>query len=466
MTQTRRDVLQMGAAFGVAAMVPTIGRAQTADMQRIVARPASVQLAPPEYPKTDIWGYDGKLPGPEIRVPQGGPVARRFVNELPQASSMHWHGLRIENAMDGVAGLTQEAVPTGETFDYEFVAPDAGTYWYHAHNRSTEQVARGLYGALIVEEPTPADVDRDEVLILDDWLLDPETGQLDPDFDAPHNSSHAGRRGNFIATNGSFDTTWEVPANTRLRLRLINAANARVFQLGLSGLEGWVMALDGMPLETPEPIPEMILMAPGQRVDLFVDVTAPMGETAHLVRIEEDQGYSQAAFSVVDALDSSKEQRGAPVPLPPNPNMDVPNLETARRITLDMEGGAMGRLETAVLDGERMDFRELVAANQFWSFNGVVGMTQTPLASLARGETARMRIANNTVFPHAMHLHGMHFREIAEDGTIGPLRDTLLIFGDESREIAFVADNPGKWLFHCHMLSHAASGMMTWIEVA
>ncbi|MCG7860503.1 multicopper oxidase domain-containing protein, partial [Flavihumibacter sediminis] len=95
-------------------------------------------------------------------------------NKLPQATSLHWHGVRISNAMDGVAGLTQDAIPTGETFDYDFAVPDAGTFWFHAHNRSVEQVARGLYGALIVEEPIAPDVDRDEVLILDDWLLNPE----------------------------------------------------------------------------------------------------------------------------------------------------------------------------------------------------------------------------------------------------------------------------------------------------
>ena len=93
-------------------------------------------------------------------------------------------------------------------------------------------------------------------------------------------------------------------------------------------------------------------------------------------------------------------------------------------------------------------------------------MTEKPLASLSRGETARVEIYNDTSFPHAMHLHGMHFREVLEGGEVGPLRDTLLMFGGETREIAFVADNPGKWLFHCHMLSHAASGMMTWLEVA
>jgi FtsP/CotA-like multicopper oxidase with cupredoxin domain len=130
-----------------------------------------------------------------------------------------------------------------------------------------------------------------------------------------------------------------------------------------------------------------------------------------------------------------------------------------------MGGGAMGRLQSAQFNGERRTFRQLVDANQFWAFNDVIGMTDDPLADLARDEPVRLEIVNDTSFPHAMHLHGMHFREIAVNGTLGPLRDTVLTFGGETREIAFSAHNSGDWLFHCHMLSHAASGMMTWLRV-
>lgn len=114
---------------------------------------------------------------------------------------------------------------------------------------------------------------------------------------------------------------------------------------------------------------------------------------------------------------------------------------------------------------QRKTFAELVDANEFWAFNGVVGKTETPLLQAGRGQTVRLTIDNDTFFPHAMHLHGMHFREVARNGETGPLRDTLLMLRGEVREIAFVADNPGDWLLHCHMLSHAASGVMTWLRV-
>ena len=462
--QTRRQFMAgSAAATALLGLLPRQAMATVA-FETIEAMTASVQLAPDGYPATDIWGYGGTAPGPVLRVAQGGRLQRRLVNSLPQAHSIHWHGIRIDNAMDGVPGLTQAAVEPGDGFDYDFVLPDAGTYWYHSHNRSMEQVARGLHGALIVEEDTPPDIDREEVLVLDDWLIDPETGQISGDFESAHARSHAGRLGNLVLTNGIFDKTMTVQRNERLRLRLINAANARIFVLGLSGLEGWTMALDGMPLPAPEPLEEVVVLGPGQRADLIVDVVAEQGSTAYLARADEARGTPQVSFQVRGQ--ASLARRGTPDALPPNPG-DAFNLSgDSVDLTLNMEGGAMGTLRGAMLDGEETGFREMAQANQFWAFNGMVGMPDTPLAALDRGQIARLTISNDTAFPHAMHLHGMHFREVLADGTLGPMRDTLLMDSAERREIAFAADNPGDWLLHCHMLSHAVSGMMTWVRVA
>jgi FtsP/CotA-like multicopper oxidase with cupredoxin domain len=452
------------AGVGAAALLPRSALAQTTAMPRLKAMVNNVQLAPPNFAPTEIWGYGGQMPGTEIRVKQGARVQRRLHNALPQATSVHWHGLRSDNAMDGVAGLTQDPVQPGQGFDYDFAAPDAGTYWYHSHNRSAEQVARGLYGALIVEEPDPLDIDREEVLILDDWLLNPETAQIDPDFTSSHDRSHAGRRGNYIATNGQFELTRPAARHERLRLRIINAANARLFRLGLAGLEGWVVAIDGMPVPAPTPMEDTMLLGPGQRVDLIVDVTAEPGEKAYLVRIDDDQPFAQVTFPVTNG--GTRARRAPPPALPPNPDQVVEGLQDALRTKLNMAGGAMGSLDAAVLKGERKSFRQLADANEFWAFNGVVGMTDTPLLNASLGQTVRVEVFNDTAFPHAMHLHGNHFREILADGSLGLLRDTLLTFGGDKREIAFVANNPGDWLFHCHMLSHAESGMMTWVKVS
>ena len=423
-----------------------------------------IQLLPDDYGRTSIWGYGGTSPGPEIRVAQGARVQRRLENTLPQPTSAHWHGIRISNEMDGVAGLTQPAVEPGAGFDYDFVVPDAGTYWYHAHNRSLEQVARGLYGALIVEEPDPLDIDREEVLIFDDWLINPETEQIDPNFDDGHALSHAGRLGNYITTNGQYNLSHEVKQNERLRLRLINASNARIFPLQLEGFKGWIMALDGMPLAVPLEVTEPIILGSAQRVDLIVDVLAKPTETAHILHLDRQETFSQVAFEVREG--GTTNRRADPAALPPNAVQKV-DLANATPLNLKMEGGAMGGLRAATLGGELKPMSEIVAAGRFWALNGAVdGMGGEPLAKLALGEHVRLTLQNDTAFAHVMHLHGMHFNEIGADGAIGPLRDTTLIQRGETRDIAFVADNPGQWLFHCHMLSHAASGMMTRIIVA
>ncbi len=366
--------------------------------------------------------------------------------------------------MDGVSGLTQKAVAPGETFDYDFVVPDAGTYWYHAHNRSYEQVARGLRGALIVEEVDGPDIDREEVIVLEDWLLDPESGQLFDNFEQPMMMSHGGRTGNFITTNGRYDLTLPAKRNERIRLRIINAASARIFPLRLSGFSGWTVAVDGMPTGQPQSVDGELILGPAQRVDLIVDVTEGEGGTAQLLRIGDDDQLTPLVSFLVNGTASSV-PRGKPLPLPPNPAAHAPDLADARDLRLVMSGGAMGRMQSALLGGERLGFRQLAQAGKFWALNDVAEMTYTPLADLSLNEPVRLKIENQTVFPHAMHLHGMHFRELRPGGAFGPMRDTILLAGNESREIAFTADNPGKWLFHCHMLSHAASGMTTWIRV-
>ena len=460
MILTRRGFL-VGSAAAIAAQ-PSFAQSLSHE-QVLKASVADIQLLPEKYGKTSIWGFDGRAPGPQIRVAQGARVQRKLVNELPQATSVHWHGIRISNAMDGVSGLTQTAVAPADSFDYDFVAPDAGTYWYHAHNRSLEQVARGLSGALIVEEPDAVDVDREEVLILDDWLLDPDTGQIVDDFAAPHAKSHGGRIGNYITTNSVYNLALEARQNERLRLRLINASNARIFPLRLDGLEGWTVALDGMPLVKPQPVTDTFVLGPAQRVDLIVDVVASEGETAHVVHLGQGDSFSQVAFEVRSG--GAVTRRNAPAPLPPNAHSII-DLSKARTLSLKMEGGAMGGLRSATLDGEMKSMGEIVDAGRFWAFNGAAdGQDGPAFAELSQGEHVRLTITNDTAFPHAMHLHGMHFHEIGADGSLGPLRDTTLIERGDSREIAFVADNPGKWLLHCHMLSHAASGMSTWIVV-
>lgn len=461
MKLTRRQFLRSTAA--ALAVQPAV--AGNPDAQRTLgAREVDVQLLPDGYEKTSVWAYDGLSPGPEIRVPQGAKLVRKLNNFLRQPTSVHWHGIRLDNAMDGVSGLTQEAVAQGQSFEYSFVAPDAGTFWYHAHNNSPEQVGRGLYGPLIVEEPTKIEIDREEVLVLDDWLVDPETAQIAPNFAAGHDMSHAGRIGNYITTNGEYQLGLDVRQNDRLRLRLINASNARVFALGLDGLKGWTAALDGMPLVSPMLVTGPIILGPAQRVDLIVDVVGDVASSAHIFQVDRGQTFLQVAFAIREAGQALR--KTPPEPLPVNP-VQIADLRGTTTIALKMEGGAMGGLGSATLDGVEMSMRDVAAQGKFWAFNGAAdGFDGPPLAEVKLGEHIRLSITNDTAFSHAMHLHGMHFSEIGLEGSIGATRDTTMIARGETKDIAFVADNPGQWLFHCHMLSHAASGMMTRIDVS
>lgn len=456
MRLSRRTFLASTAAALVAP------RANAGGFTPLRAAKGTAQLAPPEYAPTPIWGYDAGVPGPVIRVPQGGRLSRRLVNELPQPTTVHWHGIRIDNAMDGVPGITQDAVPAGASFDYAFDLPDAGTYWYHPHNRTWEQMARGLYGALIVEEPAPPGVDRDEVLLIDDWRFDADA-TIHESFGQPHDWAHGGRLGNWVTVNG--DGAWQadVKRHERLRLRLVNTSNARIFSLDLKGLAGWVAALDGQPLEAPVVASDLVL-APAQRVDVIVDVTAEDGGEALITSRERDGSYAIASFPVRGKARS--DALSQPKALAPNPIPALGDLDAAPVATLRMEGGAMGGMRGAMMGGQQMGPREMAAAGKFWSFNGMAEMPEAPFLQADRGQTIRIRMINDTSWPHAMHLHGHHFRQIGADGAVGPLRDTGLMQRGETTEIAFVADNPGDWLLHCHMLEHATSGMMTWLRVA
>ena len=451
------------AALGTAAAVTLPGLAWPETDPTLIAEPGLAQLAPADYPETSVWSFGGSVPGPTIRVTQGGHVRRRFINRLPQPATVHWHGIRIDNAMDGVPDITQAAVPQGEAFLYDFKVPDAGTYWYHPHNRSWEQMARGLYGALVVDEAESApEIDIDQVLLLDDWRLT-DDAQIAGGFGNMHDWAHAGRIGNWITVNGDGAWSRTVQRGARMRLRLVNTANARIFSLEARGLEGWVVALDGMPLDAPQQLGQLTL-APAQRADLIVDMVADDGEEATLISFERDGGYVIAAFPV-DGV-ARAERLPDPAPLPPNPVAALGSLAEARRAELLMEGGAMGGMGSAMMGGRMTGMRDLANAGKVWAFNGMADMPDTPLIVADIGETIRISITNDTAWPHAMHLHGHHFRKIAADGTAGPLRDTLLMNRGETAEIAFVADNPGDWLLHCHMLEHSAGGMMTWLRVA
>lgn len=330
---TRRHLLATGTAL-LTAPRPSLA----ASLRVLRAAPATASLGG-DLPDTDVWAYDGSIPGPVLRAKQGERLEVRFENALPQPSSIHWHGIRIANAMDGVSGLTQAPVAPGESFDYDFALPDAGTYWYHPHNRTWEQMARGLSGALIVEETNPPEVDRDLVLVVDDWWLD-EDGKIDEaSFGSMRDWSHAGRRGNWPTVNGRYRPDIPVARNERLRLRIVNTANATIMALALKGFDGRLVALDGQPLAEAEPLPDLLTLAPAQRADLIVDVTAEEGARLDWITPGADP-YPFVSFPVSGK--ARDERSGEIASLPHNPLPKILDLDDALRARITMAGGAMG----------------------------------------------------------------------------------------------------------------------------
>lgn len=472
---SRRDVLAAGAGAAASVAIPGSWIGGNTSGSRAAAK-ATTTLTPSESTASiledgaepvSVWAYDNLVPGPVIRSRRNEPIHVRLNNGLSQPTSIHWHGIRIDNAMDGVSGLTQDPVQPGDSFDYQFIAPDAGTYWYHPHHRSWEQMARGLYGALIIEEDTPPDVDQDLLFIADDWRITPDGNLDNQSFGAMRDWSHGGRLGNWLTVNGLSAPVFDVRTNERIRLRCINTANSRILAFRFDGMQGHLVALDGQPLNEPRMGLTEIMLAPAQRADLILDVTAKPGEHLAVWEVSTQQAFEAAYFQVSSEPGKRSASRPEPVILLPNLPGDPPLNQGPRRIDLLMEGGAMGGMRSATYKGQLLDIRDLVNQGMVWAFNGVAGRMETPLLRIERGRTAIINMINQTSWPHAMHLHGFHFKVVERNGkavTGAPWRDTELVEANEQVAIAFVSDNPGKWLLHCHMLEHQVAGMITWIE--
>ncbi|MDX1376881.1 MAG: multicopper oxidase family protein, partial [Burkholderiales bacterium] len=422
------------------------------------AREAQRALAGSAYPATDVWSYDGSIPGPLLRYRQGDRLRVVLENTLPDATTVHFHGIRLPNAMDGVPHLTQPPIEPGARFVYEFDLPDAGTYWYHPHLGSPEQVGRGLSGALIIDEAEPVAVDRELVWVLSDWRLDREA-RIVGDFENFMDASHAGRIGNTVTVNGEVRESVEVAPGERLRLRLINASNARIYGLDFRGHAPVVIAYDGHPVAPHAPEGGRVVLGPAMRADLILDMTGAPG-TRHPV---VDDFYARMAYRLLDLRYADAPRRGragAPLPrLAPNPVAE-PVLERAERHRIVFGGGMMGRMP-----------RLASMRGMAWTVNGepIKAHDAEPILALERGRSVVLELVNDTLWPHPIHLHGHVFRVLSRDGrptAHREWRDTVLLAPRERAEIAFVADNPGGWMFHCHILEHQATGMMAVIRVA
>ncbi len=478
-SMTRRALL---AGAGVALTCLTLPRALRAasdpqpeigdDGFRVLrVKPGKASLRGTNEKPTPIWGYDGVVPGPTLRVKRGEEVKVRLINELnDQATVIHWHGLRLPNAMDGVPHLTQMPVAPGKSFDYRFKAPDAGTFWYHSHHYSSEQLARGVYGVLIVDEPEQVEADRDLVLVVDDWRLT-EDGEIHPSFGNMHDAAHAGRLGQYITLNSADLLELPVKTNERLRLRLINTANARVFTLRFDRHAARVMAIDGQPTEPFLARDGKVRLGPGNRVDIFLDATLSPGARAGIMLDEPRGGELEIGRLIYDQGAPLRTQpRPEAKPLPSNPLPARMDFSGALKLDVPLDGGMMSAMMMGMMRGEREIQGHGIDPNRrVWTLAGIAssGHDGPPLFSVKRGRTVMLAFANRTAFAHAMHIHGHHFRLLdrLDDGWKPYWLDTVMVDVEKTERLAFVADNPGKWMVHCHMIEHQETGMAAWFEV-
>ncbi len=463
----RRKFLHWTAASALSGTLgPVNANAVENQAIELTAISGKTKIVGPDFPATEVWGFDGTVPGTAIRIQHGKSVEALVKNSLAVPTAVHWHGIRLPNAMDGVAGLTQAPILPGESFKYQFTPPDAGTYWYHSHVNAYEQVGRGLYGPLIIEELNPPVVDRDLVWMIDDWRLLDDASIRD-DFGAGHDRSHAGRIGNVPTVNARFRDILKVRTGERIRLRLINASNARNFALSFGDLTPSVIAIDGQPIKAQKTNDPIVIGAAGRK-DVIIDMT---GDPKTIVPVV-DSFYRQS-FELIKLVYEDEPLRdsvlASPIDLPASAPPD-PNLSTAIAHEVVIAGGAMGGLQRAKLNGEWKDLREIARQGYVWALNDVVAnkLDMPPLINTKKGTSIRLTISNDTAFPHPMHLHGHHMKLLSVDGQALPSPywvDSPLILPGQKFELAFVADNPGDWLFHCHALEHHAAGLGALVRI-
>jgi FtsP/CotA-like multicopper oxidase with cupredoxin domain len=310
------------------------------------------------------------------------------------------------------------------------------------------------------------------VWVLGDWRL-LRDASISDDFGGFHDMSHNGRVGNTVTVNGRVPEEFPVRSGQRIRLRLINVANARIFALEFTGHRPQVIAYDGQPVAPHEPESGRVVLGPAMRADLILDMTGKPGERFTVT----DTFYRGLEYRFVDLVYGAEPRRDgpleAPVALPAN-TMPEPDMTNAERHEVTFNGGMMGGMMMGGGGGGMggmMGMMGMMRGDKIWSINGVslTGHVMPAFLDLARGRTCVLALNNETAWHHPMHLHGHSFRVVSRDGRPTRYRewqDTVLVSPRERVEIAFVADNPGDWMFHCHVLEHQASGLMGVIRVA
>ncbi len=389
------------------------------------------------------YGFNGQVPGPVIEAKHGVPLEIEFTNRLPEPTVIHWHGLRVPAAMDGTESV-QRLVQPGETFTYRFTPPDAGTFWYHSHANETEQVEKGLYGALIVRAADELALDDEKLLVFDDLRTD-RTGQI-AKFGGLMDR-HNGREGNVRLINGTSEPELTIAAGQIERWRVVNASSARYVRLSLGGFPFQIIGSDGGLIEAPVNADE-VLLPPGDRVELAI---GPFENEGRVFNIE-DLPYNRMAGK------KGVERFGTIRVAPRKPSTAV--------VPARLREFAPLPADAAVTRTVKLGFKVSLRRGFDFVVNHERHHHDQPVKV---GELQVWDVVNETQMDHPFHLHGFFFEVIAVDGkkpAFRSIEDVVNVGPKSTVRIAWYPDDrPGMWMYHCHILEHHASGMMAHFEV-
>lgn len=388
------------------------------------------------------------MPGPLLEVDQGEHVVVHFRNDLPDATTIHWHGLRVPNTSDGTP-VAQQPVAPGATFDYEFDAHDAGFFWFHPHLQSDVQIERGLYAPLIVRSADEPAADAERILVLDDVKVE-ASGQLSESTDAL--DVMLGRQGNVLLVNGTRKPRYQAAAGSLERWRIVNVANGRYFNLSVPGHQLRVIGWDGGRL--PESyVVDTLLVVPGERYDVLVDLSDAPGSVVALQTVYYDRGHDIPDQGPLDLAELELADGKAGGALPPSdkaagfePIAVDANTPVEQLVLSENEDGPEPRF--FINDHELPEMTHLLGAP---------------------GTTAIWEVRNDAEMDHPFHVHGMFFQVLDING-VPPAhqgnKDSLNIPQKSTARLAIRYGESGRWVFHCHILEHAERGMMGELELS
>lgn len=393
------------------------------------------------------WGFNNQVPGPVLRAKKGDTLVVRVQNNLPEPTMVHWHGIRLPASMDGTGEVQQPILP-GESFEYRFTVPDAGTFWYHSHQNETVQMERGMYGGIVIEDDTDPVMDNDRILVMDDMKLNSKNEFKKHGPIGRWIERHDGREGSVNLVNGKENTGIIMYAGQAERWRIVNAASARYFKLNLDGKPFKVIATDGGLLEFARTETEL-LITPGERFDIVVGPFEE-GESFSINSLPYNRVTMLKAkkqpYATVQVLEQKPSMAALPEKLSEIKSLATPDAAVNRKVTLSVDPSLKNII----------DFRVNKAMH---------GLDKPVMV----GELQVWEVMNSSLMDHPFHLHGFFFQVLEENGKAPEYKawkNTYNLKPRSTIKIAWMPDNrPGMWMYHCHIIEHHAAGMMANFEV-